>query len=61
MIISKSMCSWIQARSQDISRGGADRRAAGEHFFGFILNNAWFVFTVVYDCFYYIVNAHYKD
>jgi len=55
------MCSWIQARSQDISRGGADRRAAGEHFFGFILNNAWFVFTVVYDCFYYIVNAHYKD
>ena len=24
------------------------------------LNNVWFGFTVVYGCFYYIVNAHYK-
>ena len=24
----------------------------------FFFNNAWFVFTVVYGCFYYIVNAH---
>ena len=24
------------------------------------LNNVWFGFTVVYGCFYYIVNAHNK-
>ena len=30
-------------------------------FFSNFLNNVWFVFTVVYGCFYYIVNAHYKD
>ena len=28
--------------------------------FNDFLNNIWFGFTVVYGCFYYIVNAHYK-
>ena len=28
--------------------------------FNDFLNNVWFGFTVVYGCFYCIVNAHYK-
>ena len=49
-----------QARSQDLTRGGAGENIFGGVFSDF-LNNVWFVFTVVYGCFYYIVNAHYKD
>ena len=29
-------------------------------FFNDFLNNVWFGFTLVYGCFYYIVNAHFK-
>jgi len=42
-----------QARSQDLSRGGAIWRAGGENFFWGVL--CLFGFTVVYGCFYYIV------
>ena len=40
-----------------------DALQAKKFFGGFLmifLNNVWFGFTVVYGCFYYIVNAHYK-
>ena len=50
-----------QARSQDLTKGGATWRAAGKNFFGGVFNdfsnNVWFGFTVVFGCFYYIVNA----
>jgi len=47
---------FFQARNQ-----GAKKRDAGENFFSFFFkSNAWFVFTVVYDFLYYIVNVRYN-
>ena len=53
-----------QARNQDLTRGVEYDTPQAKKFFGGIfndfLNNVWFGFTVVYGCFYSIVNAHYK-